>query len=85
MTLDLMISIVSNEEMEKLGQYAFKQLKNRYSDITQNRRFVVGVDRKKMRLYNVEASAQTLMNDDDDIPVMDKGSKFNLEAFKDFK
>jgi hypothetical protein len=83
MTADLLVGIISTEELEGLNQYMFKTLKNRYNDATKNRRFVVGVDRSKMRLYNVEASAQNLMKDD--VPVMDKGSGFNLEAFKDFK
>ena len=82
MTLDLMIAMVTSEELESLNQLAFKQLKNRYADVTKNRRFVVGVDRSKMRLFNVEASAQTLT--DDDIPVMDRNHKFDPEILKNF-
>ena len=49
---------MSNEELEGLGQMKVKQLKNRYNDPTINRSFIVGVDRSKMRLYDVENTAQ---------------------------
>ncbi|SVC89303.1 uncharacterized protein METZ01_LOCUS342157, partial [marine metagenome] len=51
-------ALISNEEMEELGQLLVKQLKNRYNDPTKYRRFVVGVDRDKMRVYDAEDSAQ---------------------------
>ena len=57
-TADFMIALISNEEMEELGQLLVKQLKNRYNDPTKYRRFVVGVDRDKMRLFDAEDSAQ---------------------------
>jgi archaellum biogenesis ATPase FlaH len=57
-TADFMIAVVSNEELEKLGQYIITQLKNRYSDLNKNKRFVVGVEKSKMRLHDVEAGAQ---------------------------
>jgi len=57
-TADFMFAIISTEELEDLQQILVKQLKNRYSDPATNRRFVVGVDRAKMTLYNVEQSAQ---------------------------
>lgn len=57
-TCDLMFAIIISEELEKLGQIVIKQLKNRYNDPTTNRRFALGVDRAKMRLYDVEPSAQ---------------------------
>ena len=57
-TADFMFAIISTEELEDLQQILVKQLKNRYSDPAINRRFVVGVDRAKMTLYNVEQSAQ---------------------------
>jgi hypothetical protein len=57
-TADLMFALISSEELQDLGQLMVKQLKNRYNDPTVNRKFVVGVDRAKMRLYNVEQSAQ---------------------------
>ena len=69
-TADFMFALTTSEELEELGQIMVKQLKNRYNDPSTNRRFVLGVDRSKMRLYDVEQSAQ----DDimDDRPVMDK-------------
>jgi len=57
-TADLMFALISTEELEGLGQIMVKQLKNRYNDPTMNKRFVVGVDRAKMRLFDVEQSAQ---------------------------
>lgn len=60
-TADLVITIVSNDQLATLGQYMVKQLKNRYNDPNKNRKFLIGVDKTKMRLYNLEASAQTLV------------------------
>jgi len=57
-TADLMFALISTEELEQLGQIMVKQLKNRYNDPTMNKRFMVGIDRAKMRLYDVEQSAQ---------------------------
>ena len=57
-TADLMFALISTEELEGLGQIMVKQLKNRYNDPTYNRRFVIGVDRAKMRLYDCEQAAQ---------------------------
>ena len=59
-TADLMFALISTEELEKMGQLIVKQLKNRYNDPTINKRFVIGVDRAKMRLFDVENKAQTL-------------------------
>tara|TARA_Y100000389_G_scaffold48751_2_gene44179 strand:+ start:39813 stop:41000 length:1188 start_codon:yes stop_codon:yes gene_type:complete len=86
-TADLMFALVSTEELDKLGQIMVKQLKNRYNDPTYKKRFVVGVDRAKMRLYDVEESAQTLT---DDIPVFDKSDsgrsiKTERKDYSDFK
>ena len=86
-TADLMFALVSTEELDKLGQMMVKQLKNRYNDPTFKKRFVVGVDRSKMRLYDVEESAQTLS---DDIPVFDNSSsgksiKSERKDYSDFK
>ena len=72
-TVDFMIALVSSEELEQLGQIQVKQLKNRYNDPTKNRKFVIGVDRPKMRLYNTDPAAQTLITEgEDDKPVFDK-------------
>jgi len=57
-TADLMFALISSEELEELGQIMVKQLKNRYSDPTMYKRFTVGIDRAKMRLYDIEQSAQ---------------------------
>jgi len=57
-TADLMFALISTEELEGLNQIMVKQLKNRYNDPTLFKRFVVGIDRAKMRLYDVEQKAQ---------------------------
>jgi len=57
-TADFMFALISTEELQELNQIMIKQLKNRYNDPTLNKRFVVGIDRSKMRLYDVEESAQ---------------------------
>ena len=57
-TADLMFALISSEELENMNQIMVKQLKNRYSDPTSHKRFVLGIDRAKMRLYDVEQSAQ---------------------------
>ena len=57
-TADLMFALISTDELEGLGQIMVKQLKNRYNDLSVNKRFVVGIDRAKMRLYDCEQSAQ---------------------------
>jgi hypothetical protein len=57
-TADLMFALIATDELEGLGQIMVKQLKNRYNDINMNKRFVVGIDRAKMRLYDCEQSAQ---------------------------
>ena len=79
-TADLMFAIISTEELERDGQFMVKQLKNRYNDPTHHKRFVVGVDRSKMRLYDVEESEQTLT---DDTPVFDNTT--TGKRFDDFK
>lgn len=79
-TADLMFALISTEELEGMGQIAVKQLKNRYNDPTYKKRFVIGVDRSKMKLYDVNEGEQTLI---DDTPTFDKteiGNKF--EGFK---
>ena len=84
-TADLMFALISTEELQKDGQMMVKQLKNRYNDPTQHKRFVIGVDRSKMRLYDVEETQQNLM---DDTPVFDKtnsGERLSQEKFGDFK
>ena len=62
-TADLMFALISTEELEGMNQIMVKQLKNRYNDPTMNKRFCVGIDRAKMRLYDVEESAQDDLQD----------------------
>ena len=58
-TADFMFALIASEELEAINQIMVKQLKNRYNDLNMFKRFVVGIDRSKMRLYDVEDSAQT--------------------------
>ena len=81
-TADLMFALISTEELENMGQMMVKQLKNRYNDPTRDKRFVIGVDRGKMRLYDVDENEQTLT---DDTPVFDKTDmQEKMAKFKDF-
>lgn len=83
-TADLMFAMVSNEELEQQGQIMIKQLKNRYNDPNKNKRFLVGIDRSKMRLFDIDNSNSGLV---DDTPVFDKTAINNAEKqkFTDFK
>ena len=96
-TADFMFALVTSDELRQLSQIMVKQLKNRYGDPAVHKRFVIGVDYSKMRLYNVEASAQEDLMDDD-TPVFDTSSsgsrlneeskpanKFNRSKFEGFK
>ena len=83
-TADLMFALISTEDMEKLNQIMVKQLKNRYNDPTMNKRFVVGIDRAKIRLYDVEQSAQDDIVDDTEIVEYNK-SEESKAKFNDFK
>ena len=86
-TADLMFALITTEELDELGQLLVKQLKNRYNDPTKYRRFVVGVDRSRMKLYDVEESAQSdIMNDmTPDKPINKFGERENPDTFADFK
>lgn len=79
-TADLMFALISNEELQALGQIMVKQLKNRYNDPTMYKRFVVSVDRSRMKLSDADDPTGDIM---DDRPAFDK-SETN-ERFKDFK
>ena len=83
-TADFMFALMSNEELEALGQMKVKQLKNRYNDPSVNRAFIIGVDRAKMRLYDVQQSAQDIVdaNQSDD-PFVKKEKAY--DKFSDFK
>ena len=86
-TADLMFAIISTEELEELGQLLVKQLKNRYNDPTKYRRFVIGVDRSRMKLYDVEESAQSDIMSDmvPDKPINKFGEREQPDSFTDFK
>ena len=87
-TADFMFALISNEEMEELGQILVKQLKNRYNDPTMNKRFVIGIDRSKMLLYDVQIKEQDDLVDSGQEPVFDKtsfGTKFKDNKYEDFK
>jgi replicative DNA helicase len=79
-TADLMLALISTEQLESMNQLMVKQLKNRYNDPTENKRFCVGIDRSKMRLYDVEDSAQTLSSDPISSPSPTQSADFS--AFK---
>ena len=83
-TADFMFALISNEELDDLNQIAVKQLKNRYNDPTMNKRFVLCIDRAKMRLFDVDSSEQTELVDSgqEDLVVFDK-TDFN--KYDDFK
>ena len=83
-TADLMFALISSEELENLGQIMVKQLKNRYNDPTMNKRFVVGIDRAKMKLFDVDQSAQHDIIDsgqEEEYNYLDKPKK-SFEGFK---
>ena len=91
-TADLMFALISTEELEDLNQICVKQLKNRYNDPTMNKRFILGIDRAKMKLYDVEQEAQKDLTDSgqekdevifDNTPFAGKGKKY--EKFSDLK
>ena len=92
-TADLMFALISTEELEDLNQICVKQLKNRYNDPTMNKRFILGIDRAKMKLYDVEQQAQNDLVDSgqekDEQPVFDNtpfaGKTSKYEKFSDIK
>ena len=79
-TADLMFALVSNEELESQGQIMIKQLKNRYNDPAAHKRFVVGIDRSRMKIFDVAESQQNLVQD---VPVFDNSTA--QEKFNNFK
>ena len=84
-TADLMFALISTEELEELNQIMVKQLKNRYNDPTINKRFVIGIDRAKMRLYDCEQKAQNdIVDSGQDEEYNEKESKLK-KSFAEFK
>jgi replicative DNA helicase len=84
-TADFMFALISTEELEQLNQIMVKQLKNRYNDPTVFKRFVVGIDRAKMKLYNLEDSAQKGITDSGDKPEHDTKITKSPRTFEGFK
>ncbi len=86
-TADLMFALISTEELEELGQIMVKQLKNRYNDPTKYKRFVFGIDRSRMKLYDAEESAQQDLVSDPvaDKPIATWGNNENKDTFAEFK
>jgi hypothetical protein len=83
-----MFALISTEELEELNQLLVKQLKNRYNDPTSNRKFIIGVDRAKMKLYDVEASAQKGLSQsgqEEDIPLNSFGGRRPARDFSKIK
>ena len=74
-TADFMFALISNEDLEELGQIIVKQLKNRYNDPNTNKRFVVGINRAKMKLYDVEENAQSGIVDNGQKGIAEKVEK----------
>lgn len=86
-TADLMFALISTEELEQLNQLLVKQLKNRYNDPTMNRKFIVGIDRSRMKLYDVEARAQRDLidsgqPDNDDYGIVNKKLNRDFSSIK---
>ena len=88
-TADFMFALISTEEMEELNQITVKQLKNRYNDPSTNKRFVLGIDRSKMKLYDVELGAQDdLVNsgqEAEDVALFDKTQGGRYDKFSKIK
>ena len=81
-TVDMLFALISNEELDQMNQIIVKQIKNRYNDVNYFKRFVVGLDKSKMKFYDVEATAQNNLFDSgqNKAPVANKpnsGDKFN--------
>jgi hypothetical protein len=80
-TADFMFALISTEQLDELGQVMVKQLKNRYNDVATHRKFVIGIDRSKMKLYDVDEEEQQLIqdgsssqqDDDEDAPIRTGG------------
>lgn len=84
-TADFMFALISNDELESMGQIMVKQLKNRYNDSAVHRKFVVGIDRAKMRLYDVEQTAQEdILDKEPTVSYNDTDPKFKSKTFADF-
>ena len=83
-TADAMFALITSEELEELGQLMIKQLKNRWGDLSYYRRFVVGIDRSKMKIFNLEAQAQTNIQNETAAPKDDFTPKNKTSKRKTF-
>ena len=84
-TADFMFALISSEELERAGQMLVKQLKNRYNDPTLNRKFIIGVDRARMKLFDIEQQAQNLIQPEEEKYVEHNAKdKETEEKYKDF-
>jgi replicative DNA helicase len=81
-TADFMAALISTEQLQELNQIMVKQLKNRYSDPTQNKRFVIGIDKAKMKLYDVEQSAQIDIVDSGQVPQTNNSPRDKFKGLK---
>jgi len=84
-TADFMFALISSEQLEQLGQIMVKQLKNRYNDPALNKKFVIGIDRSKMKLYDVEDSAQNIVDSGQVQNVITNKNDDKKNKFKEFK
>ena len=82
-TADFMFALITNDELEALNQMKIKQLKNRYNDPAINRAFIIGVDRAKMRLYDVEQAAQKIVESNQETQEQVEGTAY--DKFSGFK
>lgn len=82
-TADLVLALINTEELEQLGQLMIKQLKNRYNDVTKNKKFLVGVDRSKMRLFDI--GDIKVDNEEDDSESYGNNKSFGKSSFNNFK
>ena len=84
-TADFMFALISNDELDQLNQLKVKQLKNRFGDPSMNRSFIIGVDRSKMRLFDVEASAQNIVDSNQTEEEEQIEPEIAYDKFSDFK
>ena len=84
-TADFMFALISSEQLEQLGQIMVKQLKNRYNDPSVNKKFIIGIDKSKMKLYDVEDSAQDIVDSGQVQNVITNKSNDRKDKFKGFK
>ena len=84
-TADFMFALISNDELDQLNQLKVKQLKNRFGDPSMNRSFIIGVDRSKMRLFDVEASAQNIVDSNQTEEEEQIEPEVAYDKFSDFK